>query len=751
MTMNFFRSPERMKEETAVALGCFDGVHKGHKRVIAECKKKAQRLGVKCGAVLFFGNIKDTDYITDLEERKKLLSDAGADFVYVCELDEEFKRKSPREFIVFLKEKLNARAVSAGYNYRFGYKAEGDTEMLEEICAEFGIETTICGQIFSEGETVSSTAVREAVKQGDLKKAKRLLGYDFFVSGEVIHGLQNGGKLGFKTANVSKAKEKILPPDGVYAGRAILEDNVYTSVINVGKNPTFNAKERTVEAHIPGFDGDIYGKRIKLEFVKYLRGEKRFKNTDALRRQIASDTERTRAEMKKLQCVIMAAGMGTRMKSELPKVVHKVCGKELVKWVLDAAKDAGCENSCVIVGHKAETVEECLGDLCEFAYQTEQKGTGHAIMQAEEFINKNSGSVVILSGDTPLICERTIRLAAEEHEKSDNAATVITAVAENPFGYGRIVRDDSGCVVKIVEQKDANEKEKLINEINSGMYIFEAEKLTEALKELVPNNAQGEYYLTDTLEILLKKGEKIGAYIAEDNDEIRGINDRVQLCEAEKIMRERINKEHMRAGVTMLSPESVIIEDDVEIGVDTVIYPNVVIKRGTKIGKNCTIGSNTQITASEIADCVSIQSSVLVECSVGEGTQVGPFAYIRPNTHVGKSVRVGDFVELKNSDIDDGTKISHLTYVGDSDVGKRVNFGCGTVTVNYDGKKKYRTKIGDDCFIGCNTNLVAPVEVKDRGYTAAGSTITDTVPENALAIARARQVNKVEWKDRRKK
>ena len=304
--------------------------------------------------------------------------------------------------------------------------------------------------------------------------------------------------------------------------------------------------------------------------------------------------------------------------------------------------------------------------------------------------------------------------------------------------------------LRLLNKKNASEEEKKIKEINSGMYVFDAAALTEALKELTPNNAQGEYYLTDTLEILLKKGKKISAYIAGDPDEIRGINDRVQLAETEKIMQERINRSHMKNGVTMILPETIIIEDNVEIGADTVIYPNVILRSGTKIGKNCSIGSNTQITDSKIADNVDILSSVLLECSIDEGTHVGPFAYIRPNTHVGKSVRVGDFVELKNSNIDDGTKISHLTYVGDSDVGKRVNFGCGTVTVNYDGKKKYRTKIGDDCFIGCNTNLVAPVEVEDGGYTAAGSTITDTVPENALAIARARQVNKQTWKDRRK-
>ena len=454
--------------------------------------------------------------------------------------------------------------------------------------------------------------------------------------------------------------------------------------------------------------------------------------------------------MKEFKSVILAAGMGTRMKSETPKVLHKVCGKSLIEWVLRAAGNAGVTKSCVIVGHKAEMVKEVLGEDVRYALQAEQKGTGHAIMQAEDFISESKSNILILCGDTPLVTEDTIKKAMAEHEKNGVSATVITAIVPDATGYGRIMRDDSGNVLGIVEHKDATEEQRKIREINSGIFIFDSECLTDALAKLTPNNAQGEYYLTDTLGILLEMGMKIGGYVIEDCDDIRGINDRVQLAEAEKIMQSRINKKHMQNGVTMILPETIIIEDNVEIGMDTVIYPNVILRAGTKIGKNCMIGSNTQITNSTVEDNVEILSSVLLSCSIGEGTGVGPFAYIRPDTHVGKNVRVGDFVELKNSNIDDGTKISHLTYVGDSDVGKKVNFGCGTVTVNYDGKKKYRTKIGDNCFIGCNTNLVAPVTVEDGGYTAAGSTITDTVPEDALAIARARQVNKTEWKDRRK-
>lgn len=448
--------------------------------------------------------------------------------------------------------------------------------------------------------------------------------------------------------------------------------------------------------------------------------------------------------------VILAAGMGTRMKSKMPKVLHKVCGKPLSKWVIDASEAAGADKVCAVVGHKAETVKEVLGDVCEFALQAEQKGTGHAVMQAIDVIKNSKGEVVILNGDTPLITAETINKAIEYHKNNGNQATVITAILDDATGYGRIVRDNDGSVLKIVEQKDASKEEKKINEVNSGMYVFDAQSLVYALDKITPNNAQGEYYLTDTLEILLSAGKKIGGYAISDNDEIRGINDRVQLNEAEKIMQKRINEYHMRNGVTMRNPESVYIEDGVEIGNDTEICQNVTIKSGTKIGSDCVIGSGSMLDRAVIHDGVDVLSSVILESEVDKGTHVGPFAYIRPNCHVGKEVKVGDFVELKNSNIDDGTKISHLTYIGDSDVGKRVNFGCGTVTCNYDGKKKYRTTIGDDCFVGCNTNFVSPINVGDGVYIAAGSTITEDIPENSLSIARARQVNKEGWKDKRK-
>lgn len=444
--------------------------------------------------------------------------------------------------------------------------------------------------------------------------------------------------------------------------------------------------------------------------------------------------------------VILAAGMGTRMKSEMPKVIHKVCGKELVRWVIDASRKAGADSVVAIIGHKAEMVRPLIEDEAKIAIQAEQLGTGHAVMQAVEYIKQAKGAVVVLNGDTPLITADTIESAIKYHNEQGNSATVITAELEDATGYGRIVRGADGSVLRIVEQKDASEEEKKIREINSGMYVFDSESLVGALAKLTPNNAQGEYYLTDTLEILRGEGKKIGGYTIEDNDEIRGINNRVQLSEAEDIMQRRINTAHMLNGVTIVNPSSVFIGADVEIGMDTVIASNVTLSGKTRIGKGCTVEMGCRIEDSELADGVSVLSSVILKSSIGEGTNVGPFAYVRPGCKVGKNVKVGDFVEIKNVTIDDGTKISHLTYLGDTDIGSNVNFGCGTVTCNYDGKDKFRSKIGDDVFVGCNTNIVSPVTVGDGAYIAAGSTITDDIPESNLAIARSRQVNKDNWK-----
>ncbi len=454
--------------------------------------------------------------------------------------------------------------------------------------------------------------------------------------------------------------------------------------------------------------------------------------------------------MDEFSLVVLAAGQGKRMRSENSKVVHKICGKELVNCVLAAAREAGCSEATVVVGHKREQVIAAVGEDVVTVTQEQQLGTGHAVMQAKERIAQST-NVLIISGDTPLITADTIGKAMEEHLEKGNSATVMTAVLPCADGYGRIVRSQDDSVEKIVEHKDANEEELKIKEINSGIYCFKSADLLEALSCLTANNAQGEYYLTDTLEILKNKGKKIGAFIVGDNNELLGVNARVQLAEAESLMRARINLRHMLGGVTVIDPHSTYIGADVIIGTDTVVYPGSILEGKTVIGNNVVIGQNCRLVDAVIADGVDIWTSTVIQSSVGEGTHVGPYAYIRPDSSVGKNCKVGDFVELKKAVIGDGTKLSHLTYVGDAEVGKNVNFGCGTVVVNYDGKKKYKTTIGDNAFIGCNTNLVSPVTVNDGAYIAAGSTITDEVPEGALAIARARQVIKPDWQDRRKK
>ncbi|WP_265445357.1 bifunctional UDP-N-acetylglucosamine diphosphorylase/glucosamine-1-phosphate N-acetyltransferase GlmU [Acetivibrio straminisolvens] len=446
-----------------------------------------------------------------------------------------------------------------------------------------------------------------------------------------------------------------------------------------------------------------------------------------------------------LMAVILAAGEGKRMKSKKAKVVHEILGMPLVEWVYRSVKKAGIDEVVLVVGHKAEEVKEKMGDKALYAFQEKQLGTGHALMQAKEYLNNKDGYVVVLCGDTPLITSETISNTVNYHKENANSATIITADIDKPDGYGRIVRSGDGSVRKIVEHKDASLEERNIKEINSGMYCFNIKDLTEALKELDNNNSQGEYYLTDTIEILINKGKKVGAIKVEDSSEILGINDRAQLAEAGRIIRDRILKKHMENGVTIIDPASTYIDEDVEIGIDTVIYPSTIIEGKTKIGEDCIIGPGSRIVGAQISDGVEVKNSVVLESSIDDDTKVGPFAYIRPGSRIGKKVKIGDFVEVKKSVIGDKTKISHLTYVGDAEIGKNVNLGCGVVVVNYDGQKKNKTIVGDNSFVGCNVNLISPVEVKSNAYVAAGSTITEEVPEKSLAIARSRQIIKEDW------
>lgn len=447
--------------------------------------------------------------------------------------------------------------------------------------------------------------------------------------------------------------------------------------------------------------------------------------------------------------IILAAGKGKRMKSSMPKVLHGVCGKEMVNHVIDNVRKANIEDVNLVIGKGSETVKEHTKDRnVTYSMQEQQLGTGHAVICAEEFLRDKKGTVAIFTGDAPLITNETIQELFKFHNNGGFAATLISSIVQDPTGYGRIIRESSGEVKKIVEHKDCNQEELNVNEINSGMYCFNIEVLLSSLKSLNNNNSQGEYYLTDVIEIIKKSGDKVGAIVV-PYEEIMGVNSRVQLSEAETVMRKRINHKHMVNGVTFIDSESTYIDVDVEIGQDTKIYPGCVVQGNTKIKEKCMLYSNSRIYNSIIESGVIVENSVILESHVGEGTTVGPFAYIRPETKIGKSARIGDFVEIKKSTIGDNTKVSHLTYIGDAEVGSKCNFGCGTVVVNYDGQKKQKTIIGNNSFIGCNTNLISPVKVNDNTYIAAGSTITKEVPEGSLAIARSKQVNKEGWLDKK--
>lgn len=443
--------------------------------------------------------------------------------------------------------------------------------------------------------------------------------------------------------------------------------------------------------------------------------------------------------------IVLAAGQGTRMKSKLYKVLHSVCGKPMVQHVLDQVSALHVKETVTIVGHGAEKVQSQLGDKCSFALQSEQLGTAHAVMQAESLLQGKQGTTFVICGDTPLIKAETMEALIKQHEAKGAKASVLTAYLEDPTGYGRIIRNKDGFVEKIVEHKDATESEKQVTEINTGTYCFDNQALFEALKKVSNDNVQGEYYLPDVIEILKSEGEIVTAYQTDDFEETLGVNDRIALAEAEKVMRKRINLEHMRNGVTLIDPEQTYIEADVTIGQDTIIYPGTIIKSGTVIGSDCEIGPNTEIAECEIGDSTVIRQSVAHNSSIGSHVKIGPFAHIRPQSQIADEVKIGNFVEIKKSIFGNGSKASHLSYIGDAEVGSNVNLGCGSITVNYDGKNKFLTKIGDDVFVGCNSNLVAPVSIGDGAYIAAGSTITEDVPGESLAIARARQVNKEDY------
>lgn len=443
--------------------------------------------------------------------------------------------------------------------------------------------------------------------------------------------------------------------------------------------------------------------------------------------------------------IILAAGQGTRMKSNLPKVLHEIAGLSMVEHVVRSVRAANLESIYLVVGHQGDLVRAVTPDVTHVV-QNEQLGTGHAVNQCRDQLADFNGIVLVTYGDTPLFRGITFQNVLEYHRQAGVAATVITAEMLDPTGYGRIIRADDGYLTQIVEHKDATTEQRRISEINTGTYCFDSRLLFDYLTKITPNNVQSEYYLPDVIPLMIKDGHKVAGFCIDDPAESMGINDRVQLAEAESIMRQRINHEHMLNGVTIINPEQTYIDLDCKIGQDTVILPNTYVQNGTSIGNQCEIGSNVRLSGASIDNNVTIEQSVIVDSSIGEKTTVGPFAYIRPGTVINAECKIGDFVEVKNSTVGNNTKIPHHSYIGDSQVGSGVNVGCGTITCNYDGVKKYQTVIEDHVFIGSNSCLVAPVTIKEGAYVAAGSTITEDVPAQGLGIARARQVNKEGWK-----
>ena len=442
----------------------------------------------------------------------------------------------------------------------------------------------------------------------------------------------------------------------------------------------------------------------------------------------------------KTAVAILAAGQGTRMKSKLPKVLHRLAGAPMGAYPARLARELGCTPAVMVIGHGAALVEEALaGEGVRFAHQEEQLGTGHALRCTREALADFTGTVLLLCGDVPLLRRQTLERLLACHNEHGAAVTVLTAELDNPFGYGRIVRQGEE-VLRIVEEKDASAAEKALREVNTGIYAFEAPFVFAALEQLDCDNAQGEYYLTDVVAAARAAGRTVCALATEDPDETLGINDRVQLAQAEAILRRRINEELMRAGVTLVDPATAYIEATVQVGADTVIHPNVHLRGATRIGRDCIIEPGVVVTDCSIGDGTHLKpGSVLSESSLGEACLIGPMAHMRPGTVLTGHNKLGNFVETKKSVLGEKSQASHLTYIGDAEVGRGVNIGCGTITCNYDGINKHKTVIEDDVFVGSDTQFVAPVRIGRNSLIGAGSTITRDVPADSLALSRSEQ------------
>ncbi|KRN04327.1 bifunctional UDP-N-acetylglucosamine diphosphorylase/glucosamine-1-phosphate N-acetyltransferase GlmU [Holzapfeliella floricola] len=445
--------------------------------------------------------------------------------------------------------------------------------------------------------------------------------------------------------------------------------------------------------------------------------------------------------------IILAAGQGTRMKSKRYKVLHEILGRSMVDHVLTQVEKLDPQNIVTVVGHGADEVKKALGDRTQYVLQAEQLGTGHAVMQAAELLKDKTGSTIVANGDTPLLTAETFEKLFDSHQQLHAKATVLTAKAPNPSGYGRVIRNEDNEVIKIVEQKDASEAEKRIDEINTGVYCFDNQALFDALSQVTNDNAQNEYYITDVIEILKSQDEVISAYQMPDFDESMGVNDRLALSQATKVMRNRVNKKHLLNGVTIIDPENTYIDVDVEIGSDTVIEPGVYLQGQTKIGESCMITTGSKVVDSQIDANVTIHSSTIENSVMESHTDAGPYAHLRPQSHIKKYAHIGNFVEIKKAVIGEHTKVGHLTYVGDATLEDHINIGCGVTFVNYDGVQKFHTTVGSHSFIGSSSNIIAPVNIADHAFVAAGSTITKDVPKHAMGIARQKQTNKEDfWK-----